>query len=200
MTEIRRTFDVDIDVKSNMDKSDFGTRGMVYNEDTAKIIPHPSAFFLEFVPVDPLTGNAAIDHKYAEAQGFMKVDLLSNTTYDSFRSKKEVLMSLEKEPDWSMLEDREFVETLPHLGKHFEIVQRLEPRSIEDIADVLALIRPGKTHLIDAYQRNKADVRVNLYKRPNDGQMYFKKSHAISYAAMIVCTMNRKTGRNIILW
>jgi hypothetical protein len=40
------------------------------------------------------------------------------------------------------------VEQLPHVHKHYDTVQSIAPKSIEDLAVVLALVRPGKKHLI----------------------------------------------------
>lgn len=195
-----RIFDCDIDVKSKVDKTKYGIRGMVYNEDAEKVLPHPSAYYLEDVPTDPITGNASFDYIYGDEKGFMKVDLLTNTSYDKFHSKEEVINSLNTVPNWSLLEDKEFVETMPHLSGNFDIVSKIKPRSVDDLADVLALMRPGKRHLIDQYMESKETARKNLYKRSSNDMMYFKRSHAISYACMIVCLMNNSTGSSVFGW
>ena len=140
---------------------------------------------------------AAIDYEEAEKLGYIKVDLLTNTAYNRFKSKEEVLEALKREPDWDMLLNPKVVEKLPHLAKWGEILEELCPRSIEDLADVLALIRPGKNSLIHDYKKNKTKVRKILYSKPKKG-MYFKKSHAIAYAAMIVCVMNKLDGERLL--
>lgn len=195
-----RVFDLDIDVKSTVDKSEYGTRGMVYNEDVEKVLPHPSAYYIEPVPIDPLTGNAAFDYQYGDEVGYLKVDLLTNTSYDAFHSKEEVINALNTHPDWTLLENEEFVKSLPHIGTNYDVVTHVKPRSIEELADVLALIRPGKRHLFDQYIENKSLVRKNLYKRSSNDKMFFKRSHAISYACMIVCVMNKKTNMSVFGW
>lgn len=193
-TQTRREFDVDIDVQTNLDRTKYGTRAMVYNQDSERILPHPSGVYLEKVPIDHLTGFSAFDYKYGSEHGFLKIDILNNTVYDKFSSKEEVLEVMEEEPDWSLLDDATIVSKLPHIGKHFDLVEKLQPRSIEDLADLLALIRPAKVGLIDAYIQNKKLVRRNLYLRPaNEESNYFKKSHAISYAYMIVCALSKVT-------
>jgi hypothetical protein len=180
----RTIFDVDIDIKSSTDRASYGTRAMIYNGDTQKIQPHPSGVYLGDVPIDPITGLASFDYNYGDDKGFMKVDLLSNTAYDQFTTKAEVIEAVDGVIDWNLFKNRKIVESLPHLAKHFDIVVELEPRNVEDLADILALIRPGKEHLIKPYIKNKESTRRQLYKRPKSG-MFFKKSHAISYALMI---------------
>lgn len=193
--DIRRIFDVDIDLPSHFDKKQFGyTQAMIYNEDALKIQPHPSGFYLEEVPVDNITGLCSFDYEYGDEQGFMKVDLLTNRVYDKFKTKKDVLDCISDDNiDWSVLEDSDFVATLPHIGKHVELVQRVAPTSVIELADILALIRPAKIHLVNSYIKNKDITRKRLYLRPSEG-IYFKKSHAISYALMIVCAMSSKQG------
>lgn len=188
--QIRRSFDVDVDVASNTDRSSIGTRAIVYNEDTKRVLPHPSGVYLETVPIDNLTGNAAFDYKDGDAVGFYKVDILTNTVYDSFSSKEDLLLSAEKEPDWSLLQKPSVVDKLPHLSKHVEFVSEMKPTSVMELADCLALIRPGKIHLIDDYREDKERTRKRLYARPKHG-VYFKKSHAVSYAVMIVAVLNK---------
>lgn len=197
-TEIRRQFDVDIDVESKVDRSIFGTRAIVYNETAKRILPHPSGVYLENIPVDSVTGQAAIDYKKGDEYGFFKVDILTNTTYDNFESKEELIAMSEKTPNWGLLKKRDIVEKLPHIAKHYDELQKISPTSVEELADFLALIRPGKLHLFDSYLEDKKGVQRKLYLRPSTG-IYFKKSHAISYALMIVCLLN-KVYDNGIVW
>lgn len=194
----RRTFDVDIDVSSGTDKSKYGVRAMIYNEDQEKVMPHPSGFYLEPVPVDNITGTCAFTSSYGEEHGFMKVDLLTNTSYDKMKDKEEILNLIEVEPDWKQLEDREVVESLPHIAKHYDTVTKVRPRSVDDLADLLALIRPGKIHLVDRYLEDKEATRKVLYKRAD--KAYFKKSHSYSYAMMIVVLLNKKKMSQAVFW
>lgn len=195
----RRSFDVDIDVSSKVKKSRYGKRSFVYNEEQLKMIPHPSGFFLDSedllgssIPVDPVSGLTTLESKEGEYEGFFKVDLLTNTLYDRFTSKKEVRESLNFEKfNWDLLLDPKVVEDLPHISKHFSIVRQLQPQSVEDLADILALIRPGKIDLIDDYLKDKERTRKRLYKRPLNGEMYFKKSHAVAYSVGILCYLNK---------
>lgn len=187
---IRRSFDVDIDVCSDVDRASIGVRAIVYNEENKKILPHPSGVYLENVPVDLMTGFASFDYKHGDSLGYFKVDILTNTSYDPFKSKEELLECMEQEPSWELLHKREVVERLPHISKHFDMLRKVSPTSVETLADCLALIRPGKAHLVDEYLESPDTVRHRLYTRPKEG-IYFKKSHAVSYALMIVCVLNK---------
>lgn len=185
-----KNYDIDIDVSSNTNKDDFGTRSIIYNEKTETITTHPSGYYLTKVPVDKVTGTCSIDYKDMELKGYKKVDLLTNNSYDKFTSKQDVLDHLHKEVPWEKFLDPEFVRQLPHISNHFDLVERVKPRSIDDLADILALIRPGKAHLVEDYIKDKDKTRRNLYKRPKTGA-YFKKSHSYSYAHMIACVANK---------
>ena len=179
-------FDIDIDVAPNTKKEKYGIKASLYNRDLERFLSHPSGLYINNVPIDPLTGRCAIPYDDPNTDRFFKVDLLTNTTYKNFNSKQEVLNALEANIDWNLLKQRNFVGQLPHLSKHFELVRRVEPSSIDDLADLLALIRPGKQHLIDEYLLDKEIARSKLYQRPSSGA-YFKKSHAYAYALSIKC-------------
>lgn len=194
------SFDIDIDVPSGLDKTKFGTRAMIYNEDTQKISPHPSGVYLEEVPVDPVTGLAAFPYDDECAKDLAKIDLLNNSVYSGFKNKQEVLDCLHREPKWSDLANPQIVSELPHIANHYDLVAKVSPESIEELADVLALIRPAKKHLVGEYLKNPKLVRRNLYKRDPNGKHYFKKSHAISYAMMVVVALNRRRVKGGLVW
>ncbi|MCI4411210.1 MAG: hypothetical protein JHC38_06005 [Thiotrichales bacterium] len=191
-------FDIDIDTQTSTDRSKFGTRAMIYNKEQQKILPHPSGIYLEPVPVDLMSGLAAFDYEYGNNVGFQKVDILHNTSYDIFNSKAELdeVLSRVDTFDWNILAKESNVLQLPHIGNHFELIQAVKPKSIEDLSDVVALIRPGKRNLLDTYLKHKHATRKQLYLRSTDG-MVFKKSHATSYALMIVCVAIKKFDSGI---
>jgi len=191
--------DIDIDVKSSTNKDSFGVRAIIVDSKNKKIIPHPSGYYIDDnIPIDYITGMSTVGYKDMEDRGFFKVDLLTNTSYDNFNSKQEVLDALDTEPDWTLLSNKKFVSTLPHLATNFELLQLIQPHSIIELSDFLALIRPAKIKFIDDYIENKDRVRKNLYKKPKSGY-YIKKSHAVAYAHMIVCVMNNKNKAKDII-
>lgn len=181
--------DVDIDVKTDFDPRkvfDLGTRAsMVQN---GELKPHPCGYYLSSIPADPLTGLAAIPYDRAEELGFIKLDFLHNSVYDHFQSREEIETLLELEPSWKLLEDPAVVSALFQLSNHAELVARVKPTSIDDLADLLALIRPGKRDFINAYIANRDAIRPLLYS--DTGGYSFKKSHAYAYALVIVLQLH----------
>ena len=194
------SFDIDIDVKPNTKREKYGICAMMYDEDKEKISIHPSGIYLSDVPVDEHTGHSAIDYKTADSEGYLKVDILTNSAYDSFKSKEQITDAIENHINWDNLYKYDVVKKLPHIANHYDLIRKIQPRSVEELADTLALIRPSKIKYIDAYIENKEKVRLNLYRRPTDGSPYFKKSHAISYAVMILCSMYSQTSKHGIVW
>lgn len=185
-------FDVDIDVNALCDKERYGTRAMIYNEKAQTVTNHPSGYYIQCaVPIDLVTGACSIDYKEMDSLGYQKVDILTNSSYDIFRSKDEVLEFFYMDPPWERLKEDAFIKKLPHLADNVELVKEVLPQSVQELADVLALLRPGKTHLIASYLEDKEKTRKNLYRRPVNGGMYFKLSHSIGYASMVVCVMNK---------
>jgi hypothetical protein len=63
----------------------------------------------------------------------------------------------------------------------------MQPTSIEQLAAVLAMIRPAKRHLIG---KDWQTVMKEVWTKPETNDYYFKKSHATAYAAAIVVQMN----------
>jgi DNA polymerase III alpha subunit len=86
-----------------------------------------------------------------------------------------------------MLTDQKTVDNLFHLNGHFNIVSKLKPKNIEQLAAVLAIIRPAKRQLM---YKDWKDIMNEVWVKPTDGSYFFKKSHAIAYAQAIVVQMN----------
>jgi len=86
-----------------------------------------------------------------------------------------------------LLLDSRIVNKLFHVHDHLDILQKLRPRSVEELAAVLAIIRPAKRHLLN---NNWNKIIEEVWVKPTDGTYYFKKSHAISYAILIVMQLN----------
>ena len=70
---------------------------------------------------------------------------------------------------------------------HSAILKKKKPTNLEQLAAVLAMIRPAKRHLID---RTWQVIMTEVWKKPSDGSYYFKKAHAIAYAHAVVLQMN----------
>lgn len=161
---------------------------MVRND--SELAPHPCGAYFQTVPKDPLTGLAAIPYERAEELGALKVDFLNLTALEAFDSRSEMLELLELEPDWTLLRIPSVVAKLFQVHAQFEILNKIKPTSILELADCLALIRPQKRYLLDKYLQDSVRWRKDLYSKGGGEGYGFKKAHAISYAMIIVLQLH----------
>lgn len=147
---------------------------------------HPSGVYFQDIPVNPMTELAAFDYHRAEELGYFKVDFLNSSIYAGVENEAHLQRLLDAEPDWTLFEHKSIVEMLNHIRDHFGIVQFIQPKSIDDLSVVLALIRPGKRHLMGL---GRLEIDAEIWT--SDGSGYsFKRAHAVSYAATIVVQLN----------
>ena len=148
---------------------------------------HNTGVYSSSIPVNPLTGTASLDYREAEDRGYFKIDFLNVNIYKDVRNEEHLSELLHKEPLWDLLEQDEFTNLLFHVSGHGKILKKMKPKSIEELAMVLAMIRPAKKHLIGL---DWSDVKKEVWQKPADDSYYFKKAHAVAYAAAIVVQMN----------
>ena len=110
---------------------------------------HPTGVYITDVPYNPFSGLSTIDHKEAEGMGYFKIDVINVGIYKYIETKKHLDDLLAMDPMWELLEHKEVVEQCFHIHKHFDIVNTMKPTSIEQLAAVLAVIRPAKRHLLN---------------------------------------------------
>jgi DNA polymerase III alpha subunit len=91
------------------------------------------------------------------------------------------------EPLWDLLLQDDFTDLLFHVNGHGSLLRQMKPSSIEELAMCLALIRPAKRHLIG---KTWTEISGEIWTKPESGDYYFKKAHAVAYAAAIVVQMN----------
>jgi hypothetical protein len=175
-------FDIDIDLADRTKLLDMIKHVPARNGDRR----HNTGVYAHRVPVDPSNGFCTIDYKTAENR-FFKIDFLNVNIYNSVKSEQHLLELINREPMWELLEHREFVEQLFHIGNHYNTVKQHAPKSIEQLAAVLAIIRPAKKHLIGESWTN---IFEQVWTAPTNGEYYFKKSHAFSYAMVVIVHMN----------
>ena len=94
---------------------------------------------------------------------------------------------MSKEPLWELLQQTDFADLLFHVNGHSDILQKTKPESIEQLAAVLAMIRPAKRHLVG---NDWSHILDNVWTKPDNNEYYFKKSHATAYAIAVVVQMN----------
>lgn len=177
--------DVDIDTAPDFKPSKiFPTwpRAMILKD--GKMSAHPCGVYPQKMAVDPVTGFAAIPYDQAEDLGYLKVDFLHLSVYKHFNSRAEIDDLLKKEPDWSLLQLPSAQEKIFQLGKHGALLSDLKPRSIMELADIMALIRPGKKGFIGLYKKEREMARRVLFAKDESGYS-FKKSHALAYSYVV---------------
>ncbi len=149
---------------------------------------HNSGVYVTDIPRDPVNGCAAIDYETAEQRGYFKIDLLNMGVYQLIRDPAHYAEMLEATPPWSRLwEDTAWASQLVHVGNYTGLLATMRPDSIPRMAAFISIIRPGKAHLQD---RSWAEVFESVWDGDESRGYTFKKSHAISYAALVVLHMN----------
>ena len=148
---------------------------------------HNTGIYCQQIPINPLTNMSSIDYKDAEKRGYFKIDFLNVNIYKDVRDEEHLQKLMETEPLWDLLEQDEFTNLLFHLNGHGNTLRKMKPTNIEQLAAVLAMIRPAKKHLIGL---DWEQVFESVWTKPKNDEYYFKKSHAIAYATAITVQMN----------
>lgn len=180
--------DIDIDFLDRTTALDILPHHIAMRDQKGEKIKHNTGVYFQTIPHNPFTNISTIDYETAEDRGYFKIDLLNVSLYNGVRDEQHLKELLDKEPLWELLEHREIVEKLFHVSDHYTLVRRLKPTSIEQLAAVLAIIRPAKRYLADYDWK---DIMREVWIKPTTGDLYFfKKSHAIAYACAIVVQLN----------
>ena len=181
------TADVDIDFadrKTVLDLINYTSARQENNGETQK---HNSGVYVTDIPYDPINGCASIDYRDAEDRGYFKIDFLNVYVYSLIQDATHYEWLLQQPVPWEILNQKETVENLVHLGNHYYNMQKMpEPiNSIERLAMFLAIIRPGKNYLLGKSWKEAAQT---VWHKTSDGYA-FKKSHAVAYAHLVALHM-----------
>ena len=179
--------DIDIDFADRTKALEHFKHVVSTIEDNGTFKKHNSGIYCTSIPYNPLTGLSTINYKEAEDRGYFKIDFLNVSVYEGVKDKKHLLQLMETEPLWDLLLQDDFVNLLFHVNGHGSILRQMEPKSIEQLAAVLAMIRPAKRYLIG---KDWTTVMTEIWTKPENDEYYFKKAHAIAYAHVIVVQMN----------
>jgi hypothetical protein len=155
--------------------------------DDNKLVKHNTGVYLHEVPMDAVDGVSAVPYEEAEDQGYFKIDFLNVGIYKGVRDETHLIQLMETEPLWDLLLDEDFIQNLFHVNGHGSILRQSKPESIEQLAAVLAMIRPAKRYLIG---KDWTTVMTEVWTKPENDEYFFKKSHATAYAVAIVVQMN----------
>lgn len=149
---------------------------------------HNSGIYITDIPYDPVHECSAIDYARAEELGYYKIDLLNMSVYGLIRDAAHYDAMLSRTPPWSRLwQDPEWARQLVHVGNYLDLLATMQPDSIPRMAAFISVIRPGKAHL---QNRPWPEVFATVWDGDQSRGYVFKKSHAISYAALVALHMN----------
>jgi len=149
---------------------------------------HNSGVYVTDIPYDPVNACAAIDYEQAEDLGYFKIDLLNMSVYQLIKNPEHYEELLAQDPDWSRLwTDPNWAKQLVHIGNYTELLKSMQPDSIPRMAAFISIIRPGKAHL---QNRPWAEVFETVWDGDDSKGFVFKKSHSVSYAALVALHMN----------
>lgn len=180
--------DVDIDV-FNREKILDGVECILGRIDRPndKVEKHPTGVYFQNIPRDPTTNISTLDHRIANDYGYFKIDFLNVNMYEGIRDEDHLLQLLDTAPPWDFFEYTEITDQLFHLKGYSYLLQRFKPQSVEDLAMILAIIRPSKAYL---QQASWDDIRREVWVKVTDEKYVFKRCHSISYSLAIIVNLN----------
>jgi DNA polymerase III alpha subunit len=179
--------DIDIDFADRTKILDVIKHVPAAMETNGSFKKHNTGVYCHSIPVNPLTGTASIDYKEAEERGYFKIDFLNVSMYSGIKDEAHLTRLMEADPLWDLLQDDSFTNLLFHINGYGDLLRKQKPKSVEDLAVCLALIRPGKRYL---QEMTKNDIMDSIWEKPTNGEYHFKKAHAVAYAMAIVVQMN----------
>jgi len=151
---------------------------------------HNTGVYCHEIPMNPLTGMSSIEYGPAEERGYFKIDFLNVSAYNGVRNEEHVKELLSVEPLWDLMYEKDVCDQLFHINGYHTLLAQLRPTNISELAMVLALIRPGKKHLIPVCQEKGFETIKDEIWQKTDEAYFFKKSHAVGYAHLIVMQLN----------
>lgn len=155
--------------------------------DENKLVKHNTGVYLHEVPTNAVEGVCSVPYDVAEERGYFKIDFLNVGIYKGVRDETHLTDLMNREPLWDLLEQEDFVNLIFHVNGHGSILREMKPKTVEQLAAILAMIRPAKRHLIG---KSWNEVMKEVWLKPDNDEYYFKKSHATAYAVAIVVQMN----------
>ena len=179
--------DIDIDFADRSKALEHFKHVTATINDNGTFKKHNTGVYCTSIPYNPLTGLSTIEYKEAEDRGYFKIDFLNVSVYEKVKDQAHLKQLMETEPLWDLLEQDEFTNLLFHVNGHGYLMRQMKPSSIEELAMCLALIRPAKKHLLG---KTWTEIGQTIWEKPENGDYYFKKAHAVAYAHVVVVQMN----------
>jgi hypothetical protein len=152
-----------------------------------KFEKHNTGVYFQNIPRDPTTNISTVDHRIANNYGYFKIDFLNVNLYEDVRDEAHLRALLDKEPPWDFFEYEEITEQLFHLKGYSYLLRKYKPQSVEDLAMILAIIRPSKAYL---QSHDWEDIRREVWIKSDEESYGYKKAHGISYSLAIIVNLN----------
>jgi DNA polymerase III alpha subunit len=179
--------DIDIDFADRSQVLDLFDHITASRSDNTNLAKHNTGIYLHECPIDLDTGFCKVPYDAAEDQGYFKIDFLNASLYKGIKNEDHLIQLMNQEPLWDLLEDDGFNSLLFHVNGHGDILRKMKPKSVDQLAAILAMIRPAKRYLIG---KSWEEIMKEVWIKPSGEEYYFKKSHATAYAVAIVVQMN----------
>ncbi len=179
--------DIDIDFANRDLALELFEHAVAARKEDTDIKKHNTGVYFTSIPRDARTNISTIDYKEAEDRGYFKVDFLNVGIYEGVKNEEHLTQLMNQEPLWDLLQDDSFTDLLFHVNGHGYLMKQMKPSSIEELAMCLALIRPAKRHLVG---KTWTEIGQEIWTKPENGEYFFKKAHAVAYAQAVVVQMN----------
>ena len=151
---------------------------------------HNTGVYCHEIPYNPITDTASLDYKTAEDRQYFKIDFLNVSAYNGVRNETHIIELLNTQPLWDLLYEKDICDQLFHINGYHNLLAELKPTSVIELAMVLAMIRPGKKHLIPVCkEKGFQAIKDEIWTKTEDAY-FFKKAHAVSYASVITEQLN----------
>lgn len=151
-----------------------------------QLIKHSTGVYLQKTPIDFLKKVCSVPYN-DEDNDFFKIDFLNVSLYKNVRDEEHLINLMNTEPLWDLLQQDEFIDLLFHVNGHGNILKLMKPKNIEQLAAILAMIRPAKRYLVG---KDWNKVLNEVWQKPANEEYFFKKSHATAYAVAVTVQMN----------
>lgn len=151
-----------------------------------KFEKHNTGVYFQAIPRDPISNISTLDYRIANDYGYFKVDFLNVNFYEYVRNEAHLKELIDREPPWDFFTFPEITDKLFQLHGHSRLLQFYKPKSVIDLAVILAIIRPSKAYL---QMRPWGEVLEKVWVKDSSEYQY-KRSHAVSYALAIVVHLN----------
>jgi hypothetical protein len=162
-----------------------------------KLIKHNTGVYVTDIPADPFVGCASIDHKAAEQRGYAKLDFLNVSLYTQIKSEEHLNNLMSQEVNWARIYDEDFCKRVMHIGNHHGVLMSM-PEPVDSIPRMmmfLAIIRPGKRHLIG---EKWSEIAKTVWD-PTDEGYTFKKAHSCAYAHLVAVHINLLCEQELLI-